>query len=134
MTLYMTIGGRQAIVEALPHLRARLETDPCFDMDRFQEEFGASGDLAEFLIFLFGGAPSYDGKSVAALLSPLCTCSETYERFTDHLAVVFLSGNDTPEAETNLRDLMERLRPHVLHPKPLAPVEVYSVEPEMLSA
>ncbi|WP_428644908.1 hypothetical protein [Roseibium sp.] len=134
MTLYMTLGGRKAILAAMPRLQARLETDPCFDANRFRHEFERSEDLTEFLVFLFGGAPFYDGKPIPELLSPLCSCSDVYERFVDHLVTIFSRDTNTPETENDLRQLMERLRPHVLDPKPVTPVLVYSVEPEVLSA
>ncbi|POF31494.1 globin domain-containing protein [Roseibium marinum] len=133
MTLYMKLGGRKAIKQAMPRLRARLEQDPCFDLSKFRQEFERSDDLTEFLIFLFGGAPFYDGKPVTELLSPVCPSQEIYQRFVDHLVTVIFDGRTSGE-ETGLRDLMERLRPQVLNPKPVAPVLVYSVDRETLSA
>lgn len=134
MTLYMKLGGRKAIMRAMPHLLARLEQDPCFTPRSFRQEFERSDDLSEFLIFLSGGAPFYDGKPISALLSPICTCADIYERFVDHLVNVLIGGRPAAGDEADLRQLMERLRPHVLDPKPVAPVKVYSVEPEMLRA
>lgn len=134
MTLYMKLGGRQAIMQAMPRLQARLEEDPCFDLSRFRPEFEQSDDLSEFLVFLFGGAPFYDGKPVCTLLSPLCTSADAYERFVDHMVAVFVGDTDVPAYEMDLRQLMNRLRPRVLSPKPAAPVLVYSVEPEIMSA
>ena len=134
MTLYMKLGGRKAIMRAMPHLLARLEQDPCFTPGSFRQEFERSDDLSEFLIFLSGGAPFYDGKPINALLSPICTCADIYERFVDHLVSVLIGGRPAAGDEADLRQLMERLRPHVLDPKPVAPVQVYSVEPEQLRA
>ncbi|MCK7612164.1 Clp protease ClpP [Roseibium sediminicola] len=134
MTLYMKLGGRKAIMRAMPHLLARLEQDPCFTPGSFRQEFERSDDLSEFLIFLSGGAPFYDGKPICELLSPICTCADVYERFVDHLVFVLFNGRPTADDESHLRQLMGRLRPHVLDPKPVAPVKVYSVEPEMLRA
>ncbi|QFS99574.1 hypothetical protein FIV06_19240 [Labrenzia sp. THAF191b] len=130
MTLYMKLGGRTAIMRAMPRLKARLEQDPCFDVTNFLPEFEHSDDLTEFLIFLAGGAPFYDGKPVCELLAPICTCNNIYERFVDHLVAVIFDGAPAPGDEEHLRELMSRLRPHVLNPKPVAPVMVYSVEPE----
>lgn len=134
MTLYMKLGGRKAIMRAMPRLLSRLEQDPCFNLGAFRREFERSDDLTEFLIFLSGGAPFYDGKPVCELLSPICTCAEVYERFVDHLVTVLFGGTQAVTDEADLRDLMDRVRPHVLNPKPVAPVLVYSVEPDMLSA
>ncbi|KZM48589.1 Clp protease ClpP [Labrenzia sp. OB1] len=133
MTLYMKLGGRRAFMQAMPRLQARLEQDSCFDSSKFRHEFEQSDDLSEFLIFLFGGAPYYEGKPVTKLLSPVCPSVETYQRFVDHLVAAFFDGRASDE-EADLRNLMERLRPQVLNPKPVAPVLVYSAKRETLSA
>ncbi|PVB60930.1 Clp protease ClpP [Labrenzia sp. 011] len=133
MTLYMKLGGRKAIMQAMPRLRTRLEQDSCFDLSKFRQEFETSDDLCEFLTFLSGGAPFYDGKPVAELLTPVCPSQETYQRFVDHLVAVLFDGSASGE-ESVLRDVMERLRPQVLNPKPVAPVLVYSAKRETLSA
>lgn len=134
MTLYMKLGGRKAIMEAMPHLLARLETDPCFDLDTYRRQSERSEDLTEFLIFLSGGAPLYDGMSVTDLLSPICTGEKIYGRFVDHLVAVLVGDDLVDGEEDDLRQLMDQLRPHVLDPKPVAPVLVYAVEPELLDA
>ncbi|MEE4013388.1 Clp protease ClpP [Roseibium sp. FZY0029] len=130
MTLYMKLGGREAIMQAMPHLKARLEQDPCFDVSSFLPEFEHSDDLTEFLIFLSGGAPIYDGKPVSDLLAPICTCNNIYERFVDHLVAVIFNGVRAPGDEADLRDLMDRLRPHVIGRKPVARARDYSIQPE----
>lgn len=134
MTLYMKLGGRKTIMHAMPTLRARLEQDPCFDLEGFRQEFERSDDLTEFLIFLSGGAPFYDGKPVSELLSPLCTCTDIYERFVDHLVAVFFKGTRDTGDEKELRALMKRLRPQVLDPKPVPPIQVYSLDQRLMSA
>lgn len=134
MTLYLKLGGREAVVRAMPRLQARLEQDPCFDITAFRQEFERPDDLTEFMIFLSGGAPFYDGKPICELLSPICTCPDIYERFVDHLVIVFFAGSRNERDETELRRLMDALRPQVLDPKPVDPIRVYSVEQEVLSA
>jgi len=134
MTLYLKLGGREAMMKAMPRLRARLEQDPCFDISRLQKEFERADDFTEFLIFLVGGAPFYDGKPISELLSPICTCKDVYERFVDHLVMVLLAGKRSDRDEYDLRQLMTTLRPQVLDPRPVAPIMVYSVEQELISA
>lgn len=134
MTLYLKLGGREAVLRAMPCLQARLEQDPCFEIARFREEFESSDDMVEFLIFLSGGAPFYDGKPICELLSPICTCTDVYERFVDHLVTVFFTDNGSEGDEAELRRLMDALRPQVLDPKPVDPIMVYSVEQEFISA
>ncbi|MEO9527864.1 Clp protease ClpP [Roseibium sp.] len=134
MTLYMKLGGRKAIMQAMPALHARLDKDPCFDIATFRQEFERSDDLTEFLIFLSGGAPFYDGKPVADLLSPICTGEDVYIRFVDHLVAVLFTERSTEDEKDALRQLMDQLRPQVLDPKPVAPVLVYAIEPDPLNA
>jgi len=134
MTLYMKLGGRKTITQAMPRLLARLEQDPRFTLGSLRQELERSDDLTEFLVFLSGGAPFYDGKPINELLSPICPCQEVYGRFVDHMVCVLFGGNPAAADETDLRNLMDRIRPHVLDPKPVAPVPAYSVEPDMLSA
>ncbi|WP_269581655.1 Clp protease ClpP [Roseibium sp. Sym1] len=134
MTLYMKLGGRKMILQAMPHLLSRLEQDPCFNLGNFRQELERSDDLTEFLVFLSGGAPIYEGKPICDLLSPICTDREVYARFVDHLVAVLLGGSAATGDEADLRMLMDRLRPHVLAPRPVAPVKVFAVEPEMQGA
>ncbi len=134
MTLYMKIGGRSAVSGAMSSLRERLDADPLFELSAFRTDFDRSSDLCEFLVFLFGGAPFYDGKPVSDLLSPLCRCADAYERFVDHLEAVFFGSAGATEDKDDLRAIMANLRPRVLAPKPAAPVLVYSVENEMMRA
>ncbi|GAB4517480.1 MAG: hypothetical protein Tsb0019_17260 [Roseibium sp.] len=131
MTLYMKLGGRKAIMQAMPRLLARLDEDPCFDLGPYRREIEHSDDLSEFLVFLAGGAPAYDGKPVCELLSPICTGDEVYNRFVDHLVAVLFGESPQHDDETDLRQLMDRLRPRVLNPRPTKPVLVYSVDTTM---
>ncbi|MEP4768430.1 MAG: Clp protease ClpP [Roseibium sp.] len=128
MTLYITLGGRKAILQAMPQLWTRLEQDPCIDLGEFRKEYEQSSDMCEFLVFLSGGAPFYDGKSVYELLSPLLTCTNVYDRFVDHLVVILSSESTTQKYESDLREAMSRLRPQILNPKPVAPIPICSVE------
>jgi hypothetical protein len=134
MTLYMKLGGRKTIMQAMPCLLSRLDQDPCFNLGRFRQEMGGSDDLTEFLVFLSGGAPFYDGRPICDLLSPICTDKEVYARFVDHLVAVLLGSRTETGDETELRQLMDKIRPHVLAPRPVAPVKVFSVEPELQGA
>lgn len=134
MTLYMKLGGRRTINQMVPRLVDRLKQDSQFSAEASNQLLAVEDDLAEFLTFLFGGAPFYDGQPIADLLSPICKCVTTYDRFVDHLVAVLSNNDHTGTDAADLRILMDRLRPHILSPKPVAPVLVYSVEPEMLSA
>ncbi|GAA0771798.1 Clp protease ClpP [Roseibium denhamense] len=134
MTLYLSLGGRGAIEQAMPRLKQQLKDDSCFDLSAFDKTFGGSDDLCEFLIFLLGGAPFYEGKPICDLLSPLCTCDDAYERFCDHLLSVFGPGTLSGAEVSSFRAILEELRPRILDPKPVKPVLVYSIEPERMRA
>ncbi|MEP3047602.1 MAG: Clp protease ClpP [Roseibium sp.] len=132
MTLYMTLGGRNAIMQAMPVIRNRLQEDPCFDEDGLHTEFTQSGDLCEFLIFLSGGAPIYDGKPFYELLAPLCNGPGLYDRFVDHLIAVLVGNRHTSQDEEHLREIMSNLRPQVLDPKPVAPTPLFSIDGDVV--
>lgn len=116
MTLYLNIGGRKAIKAVLPVLQARLEADPVFDPDHIRQAFGQTTDLCEFLVFITGGAPVYDGKPMAELLMPLCRSEEAYGRFAEHLAAGLGDQGAAPQDVTELHQLMQRLRSHIREP------------------
>ena len=133
MTLYLRLGGRAAIDEALFRLRERLSGDPAFKHANFRGELQSRSDFAEFLVFLVGGAPFYDGRPVNELLSPLCDSEDLYDRFAGHIIDALRDFGCSKEDAQELRSLLLRLRPQVLDPKPRKPVAVYSLEPEPLS-
>jgi len=115
MTLYLKMGGRPAIERAVRHLERRLLADERLttDLGVAPDRFAPS-DFAEFLIYLFGGAPFYEGPSVRTLFRPYCRCDATFDMFVDHLATVLIAQRLPVRLETELRLTMETIRPRVL--------------------
>lgn len=115
MTLYLKMGGRPAIEEAVQHLERRLQADASLSRHGpIKQNSLAQDDLAEFLIYLFGGAPYYSGLPVSVLFRPYCRCDATYDSFVDHLSAVLIAQRLPPLVETELRLAMETIRPRVL--------------------
>jgi hypothetical protein len=114
MTLYLKLGGRPAIEEAAKRLQRRLRHDPAFREPVASAPDNHRTDLSEFLIFLSGGSPFYDGTPIGKILAPLCPSDEAFDLFVDHLATVLI-GNDRPvQVEAQLRLLMEHIRPYAV--------------------
>lgn len=121
MTLYLKIGGRPAFKEAMTRLEDRLSSDGSFGFAEQGGKLSNTDDLCEFLIFLSGGAPFYDGSPVAEILGPLRLSDARYDLFVDHLVDVLTGDLRSIRAETELRLVMEHVRPHVVSPPPRRP-------------
>ncbi|MBD8875476.1 Clp protease ClpP [Roseibium polysiphoniae] len=114
MTLYMRLGGRPAIVDAVERLSSRLSHDTSFcDAAKELPEIWRE-DFSEFLIFLSGGAPFYDSSPISTLLSPLCPTDEAFDVLVDHLAAVLIGRTRSVRLEAEMRLMMEHVRPYIV--------------------
>ncbi len=104
--------------EAVERLLQRVRIDAGFSKAGQHLSQEMQDDLLEFLIFLSGGAPVYDGISVSRLLSPLCQTDEAYDLFVDHLATAMCVPERSPRLEVELRLMMEHIRVHVVDRHP----------------
>ena len=121
MTLYLKLGGRPAIVEAMRRLETLMmqeENLPHVDNETSLEQ---SEELCEFLIFLSGGAPIYDSAPISEILGPVCPSDDSYDRFVDHLVTAMFGPRRAPRTEAELRLMMEHIRPHVVGREPGKP-------------
>ena len=121
MTLYLKLGGRPAFQNAVQKLKNRMLFDGAIDRRNQGASLQNTDDLCEFLIFLSGGAPFYDGQPIAEILSPLCPDDKRYEMFVGHLVDILIADQDNPQTETELRVVMEHIRPHVVSNAPSRP-------------
>ncbi|ADZ70239.1 hypothetical protein [Polymorphum gilvum] len=113
MTLYLTLGGRPAIRQAV----AAVLTEPMPEAGGGTVPAAAAtaaDDLTEFLVFLFGGAPIYEGPPISHTLAPYCADPGGYDRFVDRLARHLVGRNLPVRVEAELRVLLERVRRHVV--------------------
>lgn len=115
MTLYLKLGGRPAFREAIETLKSRLYQDSTFRLSQGDPVLRHSDELCEFLIFLFGGAPYYDGMPIGRVLSPLRLDDSRYDRFVDHVVSALENRRSSIRDETQLRVVMEHIRPHVVN-------------------
>lgn len=121
MTLYLKLGGRPAIVEAMRRLETLMIQEqnlPHVDSEASLEQ---SEELCEFLIFLSGGAPFYDNAPIGEILGPICPCDGSYDLFVDLLVTAMFGPRCAPRTEAELRLLMEHIRPHVVGREPGRP-------------
>ncbi|MBO6756186.1 MAG: Clp protease ClpP [Roseibium sp.] len=116
MTMYLRLGGRPAVDQAVRRLVQQLAKDTADGARHAQTATVSQDDLAEFFIFLFGGAPIYDGPPPHVLIAPICPSVEAYPDFIGQLVGAF----GAPAEEQELRALMDRALLPVLSP-PNAP-------------
>lgn len=114
MTLYLKLGGRPAIVEAMRKLETLMIQEENLPHVDSEASFEQSEELCEFLIFLSGGAPVYDNAPIGEILGPVCPCDDSYDLFVDHLVIAMIGPHRAPRTEAELRLMMEHIRPHVV--------------------
>ncbi|SHM05807.1 globin family protein [Roseibium suaedae] len=123
MELYLSLGGRPAIAAAVERLDRRLRLDSGFGGGNRPLQASYAEDLTEFLVFVTGGAPIYEGRPVSMLLRPLCPSPEAFEILVDHVVTVLIGRERRPAEEAQLRRLLEHVRPMVLCQREEAPVD-----------
>lgn len=126
MELYLTLGGRPAIKAAVERLDHRLRLDSGFGASNKPLPASYLEDLTEFLVFVTGGAPVYEGRPVSSLLRPLCPSDEAFEILVDHVVTVLIGRERRFAEEAELRRLLGHAKPLVLS----APREDYPVPQE----
>lgn len=114
MTLYLKLGGRPAFQEAIETLASKLYQDSAFRLPHDGPVLRHADELCEFLIFLFGGAPFYDGMPIGQVLRPLRLDDDRYDRFVDHVVRSLGGRRSSVRDETQMRVVMEHIRPHVV--------------------
>ncbi|WP_196223264.1 hypothetical protein [Roseibium sp. RKSG952] len=108
----MKIGGRPALEQALVELRFKLRADAGFSFLTQPEHYLSNGDLCEFLVFLCGGAPLYEGLPVNVVFGPLCPTHDAFDAFSGHLARSVCKGDI--QVENDIVDLLNKVRPSIL--------------------
>ncbi|NBN63732.1 hypothetical protein GWI72_03765 [Microvirga tunisiensis] len=122
MTLYLELGGRAAIRRAL---EATLSGG-------HPEQVEAREEFAEFLVFLFGGAPVYEGPALHQTVAPFCCGHQAYDRLVDALTEVLTASPQAAGLERDVRRALEQVRCHVVrspHPVSLSAAAVASAQP-----
>ncbi|WP_346895205.1 Clp protease ClpP [uncultured Roseibium sp.] len=115
MTLYLKLGGRPAFQEAMKTLENKLYQDGAFRPSQDGRILRHSDELCEFLVFLFGGAPFYDGMPIGTVLQPLRLDDNRYDRFVDHVVNALGGDRSSVSNEAQMRVVMEHIRPHVVN-------------------
>ncbi len=120
MTLYLRLGGRPAVEAAVSSLLERLGDDPVF-MTRNQVALKACPreSLTEFLVFIFAGAPTYEGNSLHEAHGGLVVTGAQLDRFIDHLVSIFSNDGRDTRISIETRFVLERVRQYLLSPTEL---------------
>lgn len=111
MTLYLELGGRTAILNAVSAALAGTDaTQP-----------GTAEDFTEFLVFLFGGAPVYEGPALHQTLGSVCRDHAGFDRLADALARALIRSPQTRPLDHDVRRTLEQIRCHAVRgPHPVA--------------
>lgn len=120
MTLYLKLGGRPAVEAAVSTLLERLSKDPVFT----RRQQGAlktcpREGLIEFLVFIFAGAPTYEGNSLHEAHGGLVVTGAQLDRFIDHLVSIFSDDGKDARISIETRLVLERVRQYLLSPADL---------------
>ncbi len=111
MTLYLELGGRTAILNAVSAALAGTDaTQP-----------GTAEDFTELLVFLFGGAPVYEGPALHQTLGPVCRDHTGFDRLADALTRALIRSPQTRPLDHDVRRTLEQIRCHAVRgPHPVA--------------
>ncbi|MXN64125.1 hypothetical protein GR183_04360 [Stappia sp. GBMRC 2046] len=114
MTLYLRLGGRPALERAVGEVMARLVKDPLF-MSRNQVRLRICprDALIDFLTYLTGGSPTFDGAPLGYVHDGLFISEQQYGRFAQHLVSVLGRDGADPRAATEFRYILDRVRPYL---------------------
>lgn len=115
MTLYLDLGGRPALKRSTERLIIRLQQDPIFAKAPPACPHVLKEDLTEFLVFLFGGAPFYEGHSAEEMLHPYCYNDRAFDAFVEHVIAVLIDPKHTFMLEQPVRCRLSTLREAVLY-------------------
>lgn len=116
MTLYLRLGGRPAIEAAVGTLLRRLREDSLFnEQPHAQQRLCPREGLAEFLVYIFAGSPTYEGRALGEAHGGLFLNNARYDRFVDHLVSIFSEDGGNARLAIETRYVLERVRPFVLN-------------------
>jgi hypothetical protein len=111
MTLYLELGGRTAIRRAVLATQAGDQPAPQATLE----------DLTEFLVFLFGGAPVYEGPALHHTVAAICQGHSGFDRLADELTEALTRSPATAALARDVRQVLEQVRCHAVRgPHPVA--------------
>lgn len=114
MTMYFTIGGRPACARAVEQLEHHLSQDARFTLPKHDGRWCHADDFCEFLVFLAGGAPFYEGLPISQILGSFCPNNERYDHVAGLLASLLTGNAESAHLKPKLHAALEHLRPHVV--------------------
>ncbi|MBA5777968.1 hypothetical protein H2509_12625 [Stappia sp. F7233] len=116
MTLYLRLGGRPAIEAAVSSLLRRLREDSLFAGQPHSPLRTCPREgLTEFLVYIFAGSPTYEGRALGEAHGGLFLDTPRYDRFVDHLVSIFSNDGTNARIAIEARYVLERVRPFVLN-------------------
>lgn len=116
MTLYIELGGRSVIERAVRHvLSVRLPNTsrPSDVMLPHQAEL-LREDLTEFLIFLFGGAPFYEGPAIHHAFSYICSSHSAFDEVREMFIQELTQRPQAAGLRAQVHAALEQIRHHAV--------------------
>ncbi|MFN4127784.1 hypothetical protein [Pannonibacter indicus] len=116
MTLYIELGGRSVIERAVRQVvNARSGSQSGISgMFTPQQTAQASEDLTEFLTFLFGGSPIYEGPAIHLSFSCLCTSHAAFDEVRDLFTRELTLRPQTAGLRPQVHAALEQIRHHAV--------------------
>lgn len=114
MTLYLRLGGHPAIERAVDEVMAQLVKDPLF-MSRNQVRLRICPrtGLVEFLTYLTGGSPTYEGLPLGFVHDGLFVNERQFDVFAQYLISAIGRNGEDMRAATEISYILERVRPYL---------------------
>ena len=111
MTLYLELGGRAALRRAVLAAQGGDQPAPQATLE----------DFVEFLVFLFGGAPVYEGPALHHTVAAICQGHSGFDRLVDDLTGALTGAPATAPLAHDVRRVLEQVRCHAVRgPHPVA--------------
>lgn len=116
MTLYIELGGRSVIEHAVRQAVGTCALTNSRSPGAFapQKTAQATEDLIEFLTFLFGGSPFYEGPVIHQAFSCLCNSHPSFDEVRDVLLQELTRRPQAAALRPQVHAALEQIRHHAV--------------------
>jgi truncated hemoglobin YjbI len=116
MTLYIELGGRSVIEHAVRQAVSACALTNSKSPGAFapHKTAQATEDLIEFLTFLFGGSPFYEGQAIHQAFSCLCNSHPGFDEVRDVLLQELTRRPQTAGLRPQVHAALEQIRHHAV--------------------
>ena len=114
-TLYLRLGGRQSIERFTYVIFDMMRHDDIIaeELDRIDHAW-VIDRVNSLLVFIFGGSPFYEGRSIRSDFRTLLATDHHYTRFADHFQTALQANGIEPPLREEAQAVIELVRDYVL--------------------